>query len=133
MDIIWPAPCYHFIEDDTKRVDIAADVNLIRIAPNLLGAHVGKCSLNCPYLGAYRCHGKVCLRDTGQSKIKNFDSRSLWPGPGIGFFEFSENNDISGLQVTMYDSALVGVGNGVADLTENGKPFTKLMRGKRTA
>ena len=106
IQLVRPTIRQKLVQNHAQCVDITSQVNLVRIAPRLLRAHIGNGPLNLPHGRHYVCHRDIDIRNPCQSEIKHF-------GMPVRI-----HDDIGWFQVTMNDATLMGVIDGVTQFAE---------------
>ena len=109
-DLVRQLTRQQFVEDDTKRVDVAPDVQCKRIREHLLRTHIRERSHELADVGLPCCM-RVAVGDPGNAKIKTLRLSAL------------VHEDVAGFQIAMNDAALVRVVNGIADLGHQLQPL----------
>ena len=109
-DVVRQVTGEQFVEDDTQRVDVAADVEVKRIREDLLRTHIRERSDELADVGL-PCRMRVAVGDPGNAKIQNLRLPAL------------VHEDVARFQIAMNDAALVRVVNGVADLDHQLQPL----------
>jgi hypothetical protein len=90
------------IEDDAEAVDIGADIELVDVTGGLLGGHVSGCA------GEVGVHGKVDAAGFVENGFGQTEVQDVGVCVGV-------DEDVTGFEITVNDTALVGVMDGLAD------------------
>ena len=93
-------PGQHLVEDDPQAVDVATAIDLVGLAPRLLGAHVGR---RAQHLAVER-HRDLARFTLGQPEVHQVRPARL------------VEHDVRGLDVAMHDPLFVRVLQGVGHL-----------------
>src|SRR5262249_43680551 len=116
LSLEWGAAREQFIEQDAKRIDVAAGVDVELVESGLLRAHVLDCADHLTELGKHGPLGELLSRGFGDAEVDDFGD---WLAVVLG------HEDIRRLDVAMDDAFLMGVLDGMTDSTNELQPLAQ--------
>jgi hypothetical protein len=127
-DLVGAPSGQHFVQDDSQRIDIRAEIDLVRIASSLFRAHVWQRALDGAELGHHAPGRHVLIGDPGETEIQDLHvgqggKRTARAGPADGLGD----DDVRRLEVPVDDPALMGIVHSVGDPGEHPQPEAHLL------